>query len=136
VVLSNIYVQGHLLPVIRSIYTKSERGGTTASSRLSRAQSLSHKKYTKRRPSDSTAHGHSNCRFQKTFEEIYNATVRAALGRLSALIAFSYENPFCMGLLYGRAGRLTAENGGFRPGQSLDIPFYAIAGNHDHGGSS
>ena len=24
-----------------------------------------------------------------------------------------------MGLLYGRAGRLTAENGGFRPGQSM-----------------
>jgi hypothetical protein len=24
---------------------------------------------------------------------------------------------FCMALLYGRAGRLTAENGGFRPGQ-------------------
>ena len=30
---------------------------------------------------------------------------------------FPYENPFCMGLLYGRAGRLTAKNGGFRPGQ-------------------
>ena len=25
-----------------------------------------------------------------------------------------------MGLLYGRAGRLTAKNGGFRPGQSWD----------------
>jgi hypothetical protein len=24
-----------------------------------------------------------------------------------------------MGLLYGRAGRLTAKNGGFRPGQNL-----------------
>jgi hypothetical protein len=34
-------------------------------------------------------------------------------------LAFSYENPFCVGLLYGRAGRLTAENGGFRPGQSI-----------------
>jgi hypothetical protein len=32
-------------------------------------------------------------------------------------LAFSYENPICMGLLYGRAGRLTAENGGFGPGQ-------------------
>jgi hypothetical protein len=31
-----------------------------------------------------------------------------------------------MGLLYGRAGRLTAENGGFRPGQWTgigDFPF-------------
>ena len=44
-------------------------------------------------------------------------TVRARPGRLSALAAFSYENPFCMGLLYGRAGRLTAKNGGFRRGQ-------------------
>ena len=26
-----------------------------------------------------------------------------------------------MGLLYGRAGRLTAQNGGFRPGQGLDV---------------
>jgi hypothetical protein len=30
---------------------------------------------------------------------------------------FSYVNRFSMALLYGRAGRLTAENGGFRPGQ-------------------
>jgi hypothetical protein len=44
------------------------------------------------------------------------ASVRAALGRLTPL-AFSYENPFCIGLLYGRTGRLTAENGGFRLGQ-------------------
>jgi hypothetical protein len=43
-------------------------------------------------------------------------TVQAAQGRLSAL-SVSYENPFCMGLLYGRPGCLTAENGGFRPGQ-------------------
>jgi hypothetical protein len=28
-----------------------------------------------------------------------------------------------MGLLYGRAGRLTAENGGFRPGQFADFDF-------------
>jgi hypothetical protein len=34
-----------------------------------------------------------------------------------AALAFPYENPFCMRLLYGRAGRLTAQNGGFRPGQ-------------------
>ena len=31
--------------------------------------------------------------------------------------AFPYENYFCVGLLYGRTGRLTVENGGFRPGQ-------------------
>jgi hypothetical protein len=30
---------------------------------------------------------------------------------------------FCMGLLYGRAGRLTALSGGFRPGQVA--AFYA-----------
>ena len=34
-----------------------------------------------------------------------------------------------MGILYGRAGRLTAENGGFRPGQKIirkivPAPFY------------
>jgi hypothetical protein len=34
-------------------------------------------------------------------------------------LAFSYENPFCMGLLYGRAGRLTAFFGGFGPGSGL-----------------
>jgi hypothetical protein len=32
-----------------------------------------------------------------------------------APFAFSIGNRFCMALLYGRAGRLTAENGGFRP---------------------
>jgi hypothetical protein len=42
--------------------------------------------------------------------------VRSLPGRLSALSVFhSYR--FCMVLLYGRAGRLTAQNGGFRPGQ-------------------
>jgi hypothetical protein len=30
-------------------------------------------------------------------------------------LAFSYENTFSMGLLYGRAGRLTPQNGSFRP---------------------
>ena len=34
-----------------------------------------------------------------------------------APLAFPYENTFCMGLLYGRTGRLTTENGDFRPGQ-------------------
>jgi hypothetical protein len=40
-----------------------------------------------------------------------------AVKRSSRSLAFSYENPFCMGILYGRAGRLTAIFGGFRPGQ-------------------
>jgi hypothetical protein len=43
-------------------------------------------------------------------------TVRARPGRLSVL-AVSTVNRFCVGLLYGRAGRLTAQNGGSRPGQ-------------------
>jgi hypothetical protein len=37
-------------------------------------------------------------------------------GRLSA-IRVSYVDRLCVGLFYGRAGRLTAENDGFRPGQ-------------------
>jgi hypothetical protein len=32
-----------------------------------------------------------------------------------------------MGLLHGRAGRLTAKNGGFRPGQCADIEVVAHA---------
>ena len=35
-----------------------------------------------------------------------------------APLAFPCVNRFCMGLLYGRAGRLNAKNGGFRRGQS------------------
>ena len=46
--------------------------------------------------------------------------VRAARGGEAAL-AFPYKNPFCMALLHGRAGRLTAENGGFRPGQAAGV---------------
>jgi hypothetical protein len=49
-------------------------------------------------------------------------TVRALQGRLSGLRVperFPYENQLCTGLLYGRAGRLTALFGGFRPGQRL-----------------
>ena len=38
-------------------------------------------------------------------------------------LAFSYVNRFCVALWYGRAGRLTAENGGFRPGQVAAKPF-------------
>ena len=40
-------------------------------------------------------------------------TVRPRLGRLSAF-------RFCMVLVYGRAERLIAKNGGFRPGQVCD----------------
>jgi hypothetical protein len=36
-----------------------------------------------------------------------------------APLAFSAVNRFCMERLYGCVGRLTAENGGFRPGQPL-----------------
>ena len=43
-------------------------------------------------------------------------SVRARPRRLSAL-SVSHSKSICMALLYGRAGRLTAENGGFRPGQ-------------------
>ena len=39
-----------------------------------------------------------------------------------------------MGLLYGRAGRLTAENGGFRPGQSRADRTLADLGGEDGGG--
>ena len=39
-------------------------------------------------------------------------------GRLHAL-SVSLLNLFCMALLYGRARRLSVENGGFRPGQVL-----------------
>jgi hypothetical protein len=46
------------------------------------------------------------------------ATVRTRPGRLSAL-SVPHRNRFFMALLYGRAGRPTAKNGGFRPGQRL-----------------
>jgi hypothetical protein len=44
------------------------------------------------------------------------------LGSLGAvkrnyIVAFSYVNQFCIGLLYGREGLLNTETGGFRPGQ-------------------
>jgi hypothetical protein len=39
------------------------------------------------------------------------ATVRAALGRLSSLSVFTMKIHFCVGLLYGRAGHLTAISG-------------------------
>jgi hypothetical protein len=41
-------------------------------------------------------------------------------------LAFSYANRFFMVLLYGRAARLTAKNGGFRPGQWEYSPAYAL----------
>ena len=49
------------------------------------------------------------------------ATVRAWRGRLSYLSVFLYKTVLD-GALYGRAGRLTAKNGGFRPGQALEKP--------------
>ena len=41
-------------------------------------------------------------------------------------LAFPYESPFYMGLLCGRAGRLTAENGGFGPGQYVVLTFVMV----------
>jgi hypothetical protein len=38
-------------------------------------------------------------------------------GGVQTTFAFCIVNPICMALLHGRAGRLTAHNGGFRPGQ-------------------
>ena len=43
-------------------------------------------------------------------------TVRALRG-VYAPLAFYYVNRFSMALLYGPAGRVTAKNGVFRPGQ-------------------
>jgi hypothetical protein len=49
--------------------------------------------------------------------------VRARPRRLSvSILVFPAVNRFCMALLYGRAGRLTAKTGGFRPGQWSDQP--------------
>jgi hypothetical protein len=48
-------------------------------------------------------------------------------------LAFYYVNRFCMGLLYGRAGRLTAHFGGLRPGQYSMIPGEAV--DHGSGGA-
>ena len=42
-------------------------------------------------------------------------TVRARRRRLSGLSVF-HSKSVCMALLYGRAGRLTDQTGGFRPG--------------------
>jgi hypothetical protein len=49
-------------------------------------------------------------------QRIQNPNCPGRRGRLTPL-AFPYVNRFCMALLYGRAGRLTAKTGGFRPGQ-------------------
>ena len=59
------------------------------------------------------------------FEEEWAAAV-APLPRLGPAppgggytpVAFPTVNRFCMALLYGRAGCLTSQNGGFRPGSS------------------
>ena len=59
---------------------------------------------------------------QHVFRDANGSTVRAHPGRLSALSVtyrFPYENPFCTGILYGRAGRLNALFGGSRPGQYI-----------------
>ena len=44
-------------------------------------------------------------------------SVRARPGRLSVLSVL-HSKSVCVALLYGRAGRSTARNGGFRPGQT------------------
>ena len=49
---------------------------------------------------------------------VYVITVRVLPG-VEAPLAFSCVNRFSMALSYWRAGRLTAKNGGFRPGQWL-----------------
>ena len=52
---------------------------------------------------------------QQKFDCDIEPTVRARPGRLTTL-AFPRADRFCVARLYGRAGRLTAESGGFRPG--------------------
>ena len=47
-------------------------------------------------------------------------TVRARPGGGYAAFAFSIGNQFSMALLYGRAGRLTTQNGGCRPAQHCE----------------
>jgi hypothetical protein len=74
-------------------------------------------KYNRVRLSGCTAHGYCEAaEFNGTI-----ATVRARPGRLSGLseLAFPIVNGFCVALLCRRAGRLTAESGGFRPGQDV-----------------
>jgi hypothetical protein len=55
------------------------------------------------------------------------AAVRANPGRLSAP-SVSQCKSVCMGILFGRAGRLTAKNGDFRPGQVGKVPLWAVLG--------
>jgi hypothetical protein len=47
---------------------------------------------------------------------VYASTVRARPPCQAFLSLFPIVTRFCMVGLYGRAGRLTAQNGGFRPG--------------------
>jgi hypothetical protein len=49
--------------------------------------------------------------------KVFGVAVRARAGGAEATLAFSVGNRFCTALLYGRTGRLTAQNGGVRPGQ-------------------
>jgi hypothetical protein len=58
------------------------------------------------------------------------STVRALSGRLSAL-SVSHSKSFFMALLYGRAGRLTAQNGGLRRGQSTNKTIAAACMFHN-----
>jgi hypothetical protein len=71
----------------------------------------------------------------ETFQPVFDAagnfidvSVRAHPGRLSAP-SVSPNNVFCMALLYRRAGRLTAKNGGFRPGQESSKKYPAVLGS-------
>jgi hypothetical protein len=48
---------------------------------------------------------------------MYRANGPGRPGAVKRPSRFPYVNRFCMELLYGRAGRLTTKNGGFRPGQ-------------------
>jgi hypothetical protein len=50
-------------------------------------------------------------------------------GAFKRSFAFSLVNRFCMGLLYGRAGRLTAKNGGFRSGQVREAAGAGLGGH-------
>jgi hypothetical protein len=57
-------------------------------------------------------------KYRQSARELKRLSVRAVPGRLSALSVFLLKS-ILYGALYGRAGRLTAQNGGFRRGQSI-----------------
>jgi hypothetical protein len=66
-------------------------------------------------PADSSAPGDATIVIPDYHAKDAKETVRCRGG--SGPSAFSIVNRFCMARLHGRAGRLTAQNGGFRPGQ-------------------